>query len=103
MPTTQLPMTVTTALLPNKTPAETQTQTNQHTMMGAQSTNDLDSFSNLMLSHGMWFTMTTNQMDTITTRQTKLETQMNTQLTTIMNQLEIIQNLMDDQRKWQDS
>jgi len=42
-------------------------------------------------------------MDMITTQQTKLETQMNTQLTTIMNQLEIIWNLMDNQRKWQDS
>jgi len=103
MPTTQLPTTVTMASLPNKAQVETQTQAHQQAMMGMQSTNDLDSLSNSTLSHGMWFTTTTNQMDVITTQQTKLKTQTNTQLTTIMNQLEIIQNLMDDQRKWQDS
>jgi len=75
----------------------------QQTTMGAPSANDSDSLSNSMLSHGTWFTTTTNQMDAITTRQNKLKTQTNMQLTTIMKQLKNIQNSMEDQRKWQDS
>jgi len=71
--------------------------------VGAQSVNDSDSLSNSMLSHGTWFTTTTNQIDAITTWQSKLETQTNMQLTTIMKQLETIWNLMEEQRRWQDS
>jgi len=64
--------------------------------------NDLDSLSNLTLSHGTWFMITITQINAIASRQNKLEQQTSSQLTTTMAQLETILTSMEEQQQWQD-
>jgi len=95
---THPPTTVTTKPTPQKAPvAQEQTQAAAHT------TNNSDSLSNLTLSQGMWFTMTTTQIDAIAMQQNKLEAQTSSQLTTILTQLETIRTTMEEQRNWNES
>ncbi len=95
--TTHLPTMVTTTAMPKDTPVA-QAPLQSHVV--AHATNDSDSLSNSTLSQGMWFMMTTTQIDAIAMQQNKLEAQTSSQLTTILVQLETIHALMEEQRNW---
>jgi len=97
MTTTHLPTMVTTTATPKDKPVA-QAPLQPH--VAAHATNDLDSLSNSTLSQGMWFTMTTTQIDAIVMQQNKLEAQTSSQLTTILAQLETIRALVEEQRNW---
>jgi len=97
----QLLTTVTT----NDTTSQLTPQNRMATEMGnstGRHANDLDHLSNLALLQGAWFTTMTNQIDTIASRQNKLEQQTSSQITTIMTQLETICTLMEEQQQWQE-